>query len=106
VIEIYSHSDTTWVYQPTGDLDMAQSFHFRHVVADILRPLVTIEIDLHRVDHFDAVGMSALIGTIRRANAVGGRAIITHAPPIVESFLRLLDGDRSTVTASPHPRAA
>jgi anti-anti-sigma factor len=48
----------------------------RHLIGDILRPGVEVLIDLSRVDFIDAVGISAIVGSVRRVRAVGGQAEI------------------------------
>jgi anti-anti-sigma factor len=55
----------------------------RHVIGDLLRPGVEITIDLSRVEFIDAVGISAIVGSVRRVRAVGGRVHICRPSPPV-----------------------
>jgi anti-anti-sigma factor len=62
----------------------------RHAIHDSLQPGVVIVIDLSRVDFIDAVGMSALVGSVRRVRAVGGEAQICNATPQVRQRMELV----------------
>jgi anti-anti-sigma factor len=63
-----------------GDLDWVGATALRHVMADLLQPGMEVVIDLRLVDSCDAVGISALVGSTRRARAVGCRVRILDDP--------------------------
>jgi anti-anti-sigma factor len=94
MIEIEYRPDSTIVCRPSGDLDFTASIAFRHVMSDLLRPGLNIVIDLRYVGGIDATGVSALVGSIRRAQAVGGTARISNANSRVKWFVRLVGADR------------
>ena len=71
MIETHIRQDETVACKPSGDLDWRTSVSFRHAVHDALRPGAHVLIDLSQVSLIDAVGLSAIVGTLRRARAVG-----------------------------------
>ena len=87
MIEIESSGDSAVILRPIGDLDFGSSFHYRHVVDDLVRPSLNLTIDLGQVGSVDSFGLSALVGTIRRLASVGGRASIRNAPPRIHWIL-------------------
>ena len=99
LVELEHEPPSTVICRPTGDLEMVESFVFRHVISDLLQPGLQLEIDLRHVGRIDAVGLSALVGTVRRVRAVGGGASITNASPRVQWCLDLwtLSGYGSSV---------
>jgi anti-anti-sigma factor len=105
VIEIENCADSTVVCRPSGDLDFISSMELRHVLSDLFRPDITLVIDLRSVDMIDAVGVSALVGSVRRVRAHGGRAHVCNANPRISWFFRLLDVDRlvGPLTATTRP---
>ncbi len=107
MIEIESRGDSAVILRPIGDLDIGSSFHYRHVVDDLLRPSLDVTIDLAEVGSVDSFGLSALVGTIRRVASVGGRASIRNAPPRIDWFLNPFSADRlkSHQEADPTPAA-
>jgi anti-anti-sigma factor len=82
--------DCKIVCRPTGDLDWIGAVSLRHAVHDWLRPGVDMIIDLSRVDFIDAVGMSALVGCVRRVRAGGGEARICNATSHVRQRMELV----------------
>ena len=94
MIEIESPENSALILRPIGDLDLASSFHFRHVVDDLLRPSLDVTIDLGAVDSVDSFGLSALVGTTRRVASVGGRTSIRNAPLCIDQLLRALTINR------------
>ena len=107
MIEIESCGDSELILRPIGDLDIVSSFHYRHVVDDILRPSLDLTIDLGDVGSVDSFGLSALVGTIRRVASVGGIASIRNAPPRIDSFLHRFSIDRlRKIYEEPQPRPA
>jgi hypothetical protein len=72
LIEISSPSESTVVCRPVGDLAVAGSLHLRHVVADLVRTGLNLEIDLGLVGNVDAIGVSAVIGAMRMVHSSAG----------------------------------
>jgi anti-anti-sigma factor len=97
MIEIENSSASTITCRPWGDLDLAASIHFRHVIAGVVRPRVDLVIDLGHVGSIDAVGVSALVGTVRRVRAFGGAVSIRNANARVRWLLGLLGVDQLVV---------
>jgi anti-anti-sigma factor len=89
VIETHLLADSSIVCRPSGSLDWIAAQSLRHAVGDSLRPGVDVVIDLSRVEFIDAVGISALVGTVRRARALGSQANICGASPEVRRRLEL-----------------
>ena len=90
-IDIRTRPDASVILKPTGDLDWVSSVSLRHVVEDVLHPLARFVVDLEEVQNIDAVGVSALIGSIRRARSVGGDLRVVNPRPAVQRALRLAD---------------
>ena len=107
MIEIESCGDSAVILRPIGDLDVGSSFHYRHVVDDLVRPCLSVTIDLGRVGSVDSFGLSALAGTIRRVASVGGRASVRNAPPRIDWFLNpfSLNRVKSCEEGDPKPAA-
>jgi anti-anti-sigma factor len=89
VIETRLLADSSTVCRPLGALDWIAAVSLRHVISDCLRPGVEVIIDLSRVEFIDAVGISAIVGSVRRVRAVGGRAEIRGSAPAVRWRLEL-----------------
>jgi anti-anti-sigma factor len=90
VVESRIRADCSIVCRPAGGLDWISAMSLRHAIHDSLRPGVDILIDLSQVDFIDAVGMSALVGCVRRVRAVGGEALICNATPSVRQRMELV----------------
>ena len=71
----------------SGELSCITAVSFRHVVDDSVGQGVTIVIDLGSVERIDAEGVSALVGTVRRARSVEGEARIGQRPTRSRSHL-------------------
>ena len=91
MIEIRTDRDATVTLRPTTDLDWIGAVSLRHVIEDALHPLIRLVIDLEGVQHIDAVGVSALIGSLRRARSVGGDLHVVNPRPAVRRALQLAD---------------
>jgi anti-anti-sigma factor len=89
VIETQLLADSSIVCRPSGSLDWIAAMSLRHVVGDSLQPGVKVVIDLSRVDFIDAVGISAIVGSVRRVRAVGGQAEICSASGQVRRRMEL-----------------
>jgi anti-anti-sigma factor len=90
VVETRARVDCSIVCRPSGGLDWIGAVSLRLAVHDALRHGIDILIDLSRVDFIDAVGMSALVGCVRRVRAVGGEAVICNATPHVRQRMELV----------------
>jgi anti-anti-sigma factor len=73
----------------------------RHAIGDSLQPGVEVIIDLSRVEFVDAVGISAIAGSVRRVRAVGGHAQLCGASPEVRGRLELTRIYRLVMRCSP-----
>jgi anti-anti-sigma factor len=93
VIGSHPYAQSTIVC-PSGNLDMAGSAELRHLIAGLLVPGVKVVIDLRHVSHAEAVGLSALVGSVRRVRSVGGMAAIHNANPRLRWHLGLIGADR------------
>jgi anti-sigma B factor antagonist len=72
-----------------GNLDWMGAVTLRHVVQDSLQAGMQIVIDLGHVHAIDAVGISALVGTVRRVRATGGTARVCNVPPRLRRYVDL-----------------
>jgi anti-anti-sigma factor len=100
VIETQFLADSSVVCRPVGSLDWIAAVSVRHLIGDSLRPGVRVVIDLSRVDFIDAAGLSAVVGSVRRVRAVGGRAKICGASGQVHRSLELAGVYRLTMRSS------
>jgi stage II sporulation protein AA (anti-sigma F factor antagonist) len=89
VIETQMLADSSIICRPSGSLDWIAAMSLRHVIHDSLRPGVEVVIDLSRVEFIDAVGISAIVGSVRRVRAFGGQAEISSATPDVRRRIEL-----------------
>ncbi len=89
MIETQVLADSTIVCRPAGSLDWIAAVSLRHALGGLLRPGVEVIIDLSRVEFIDAVGISAIVGSVRRVRAVGGQAQMCGASPQVRRRLEL-----------------
>lgn len=89
MIETQVLADSSIVCRPSGTLDWLAAVSLRHAVGDLLRPGIDLVINLNRVEFIDAVGISAIAGTVRRVRAVGGNTQILGASPVVRRRLEL-----------------
>jgi anti-anti-sigma factor len=82
-------SKSSFLMKVWGNLDWMGAVTMRHVVEDSLQPGMPVVIDLSHTDAVDAVGISALVGTVRRVRATGGTARICNVPARLRSFVDL-----------------
>jgi anti-sigma B factor antagonist len=90
VIETQVLADSSILCRPSGSLDWMAAVSLRHAIGGLLRPGVEVIIDLSQVEFIDAVGISAIVGSVRRVRAVGGHAQICGASPKVRRRLELV----------------
>ena len=69
------------VCRPSGRLDWIGAVSLRHAIHDSLQTGLHMIIDLSRVDFIDAVGTSALVGSVRRCPS--GRRRSSHMQPLL-----------------------
>lgn len=93
---IMSHvtCDGNITFRPLGALDFATSMPFRHLVHDALAPDLTIVLDMSQVSLIDGVGLSAIVGFVRRAWLLGATIRIRNPRLTIRHQMRLvgLDG--------------
>ena len=89
VIETQLGSDRSVVCKPRGALDWIGAVSLRHVIDDLTSPGVHLVIDLSDVYSVDAVGLSALVGSVRRVRAAGGSADVREASFEVRRWMEL-----------------
>jgi anti-anti-sigma factor len=82
-------SNSSFVMKVWGNLDWMGAVTMRHVVEHSLQPGMRTVIDLSHTDAIDAVGISALLGTVRRVRATGGSACICNVPARVRRYVDL-----------------
>jgi anti-anti-sigma factor len=90
MIEVHRDPSDGIRLMPLGDLDWAGAKPLRHVLHDLLRPGIHLVIDLSYVEFIDAVGVSGLVGCIRRVRAVRGEVELLNARSQVQRLLELL----------------
>jgi anti-sigma B factor antagonist len=94
MIDIQSYEESTVVCQLSGHLDVTTSIHLRHLLSEILEPGIHLVIDLGQVSSITAVGVSALVGIVRRVISLGGTTRLCNATPRVRWYLSLVGADR------------
>lgn len=93
---------TSFLLNVWGNLDWTGSMLLRQVIDDLLRPGTHIVIDLSHADAIDGVGISALVGTVRRVRAVEGTTQIRNVPANVRHTMDLA-GVSQLVAPAPAP---
>lgn len=93
VIKIETCPNGTVRVSPAGDLDWTNATALRHAAHELLELHLGAELDLHDVVSIDAVGISALLGSVRLIRSAGGKVRITNMNPQVRSRLQLLSID-------------
>ena len=87
MIETEFHPDGSTHFRPIGDLNWISATTLRHALHDTLQPGIPVVVDLSEVFTIDAVGMSALVGAVRRVRGLGGEIDITNPRPEVAQRL-------------------
>jgi anti-anti-sigma factor len=80
MIETNTYADGRVRLRVFGEFSGATAVSLRHIVADSVGQGMTLIIDLRRVERIDAEGVSALVGTVRRARSVSGQAQVGQRP--------------------------
>ena len=106
MIKTETYSNGVVCLRPVGDLNWSNATALRHAVQDVFRPFVRLELDLQDVESIDAVGLSALVGSVRLIRSVAGEVRVTHLPPVVRSRVELLGIDPRIVGAEGTGEAA
>jgi stage II sporulation protein AA (anti-sigma F factor antagonist) len=100
MIELKAHVDGDQVLKPNGNLDWIGATALRHVVDDLLALRLNFVIDLSRTSGVDAAGVSALVGTVRRARALGAKVTIVNPRPSIRRRLELIGVDQLVLCSS------
>jgi anti-anti-sigma factor len=79
MIDTYVRQDDSVVIRPSGPLDYRAATALRHAVAHSVHRGIDLLLDLGDVETIDAVGVSTLVGTVRRTRALGGSTTIYNA---------------------------
>ena len=87
MIETQLDSCEIIVCTPWGDLDWIGATSLRHVMGNVLQPGIEAVIDLSHVDSLDGAGISALLGSSRRARSIGCTVRIRNASPELRQLL-------------------
>lgn len=93
MIESHIRRDGVIVCTPSGELDWINSVPLRHLFHDRLTPEARVIVDLKRVASVDAVGLSSLVGGIRRARSLGATVRIRNPRPPVRRQIELIGLD-------------
>ena len=93
MIEIHTCPDGKIMLRGFGDFNWVAAEAFRHLVGGAMSPGIHLIIDLGRVESIDATGVSALVGSVRRARSVGGRIQILNIRRRVRATLQLAGVD-------------
>lgn len=102
MIESELLADGSILCRPLGSLDWIGSMILRHELAVHMRPGFDVVIDLSRVDSIDSVGISVIMGSIRRARSSGSRCEVRGVSPRVRGNMELA-GVYQLVRRSPAP---
>jgi anti-anti-sigma factor len=89
MIETRTYTDGRVRLRAFGEFSGAAAVSLRHLVADSVGQGVMVILDLRCVERIDAEGVSALVGTVRRARSVGGDAQVVNARPKVKATFEL-----------------
>ena len=95
MIYTYTTSDDGLVCKPWGNLDFSSSFALRHVVHDALDRQTRVLIDLSRVESIEAVGLSAIIGCLRRGRTLGAIVQVANVSPHVRRRIDMMGATRA-----------
>ena len=100
MIEANVSGNSSIVWKPLGKFDWAGAVSLRQFVRNSLQPGVELVIDLTRVSSIDAVGMQALVCSIRVARAFGCTTRICNVRPPVQRLMDLVGVDRLLMRSS------
>lgn len=106
MIKTETYPDGVVCLRPVGDLTWDSATALRHAVHDVLSPSMLVELDLQDVASIDAVGLSALLGSVRLIRSVAGEVQVSNIPPAVQSRLDMLGIDLRFVGAKGTGEAA
>ncbi|HEX3425765.1 MAG TPA: STAS domain-containing protein [Acidimicrobiales bacterium] len=90
MVSTHNGPDFSVVCQPTGALEWAEAVALRQAIGKVLRPGITLDIDLDQVEFVDSAGISTLVALVRRVRAAGGTAHIRNAGPPIRRRLEIL----------------
>jgi len=90
VIEVRLHPGTSIVLKPRGNLEWTNAMALLRLVSAAVPSRAEVIFDLGDVDRIGAVGLSALVGSVRRVRASGGTALVTNAHLQVQRRIELV----------------
>lgn len=100
MIETSTYPDGVIRLSPLGDLDWISARALRHAMHDVIQPGMRVELDLHDVMSIDAVGVSALLGSVRLIRSLGGEVRVCNMSQPVRSRLEMLGIDLGSLPAT------
>ena len=106
MIKTETYADGMVSLRPIGDLDWSNASALRRAARGVLRPFVRVEIDLNDVVSTDAVGIAALLRSVRMIRSIAGEVQVSRVPSTVQSRLDLLGIDLRLVGAPGPGKAA
>jgi anti-anti-sigma factor len=89
MIEVQTYADGNVKLRAFGEFSCTSAVSLRHLVDDSIGHGLHLIIDLGGVERVDAEGLSALVGSARRARAVGDRAQVINVRPRVRKVFEL-----------------
>jgi anti-anti-sigma factor len=90
VIATHVRRDGTVVCMPLGELDLSSSVSLRHLVDDAWLVGYDIVIDLTRVRHIDATGLTVIFKCMRRVRSTGGTVRVVNLQPQVRRSIEVV----------------
>jgi anti-anti-sigma factor len=93
MIEVEGFPSSVVVCRPSGDMEIKGWVTLRRLISDLFQPGLNVLIDLRHVDHVDAVGVSALVDSVRLVQSAGGATRIENANTRVRWRLKLVGAD-------------
>jgi anti-anti-sigma factor len=88
MIETRLTGESSAILKVWGNLDWSGAVILRHLVSDLVRPNLQLVIDLDHLEDLDGVGVSALLGTVRRLRAIGGTTRFQNFPARLRPYLQ------------------
>jgi anti-anti-sigma factor len=89
MIDLEVNDTETAICRPIGVLDVITAPNLRHAIAEVAKAGHDLVLDLSGVQAIDAVGVSALVGSVRRIRALGHSVEVIATPLCVARVLQL-----------------
>jgi anti-anti-sigma regulatory factor len=90
VIEIQTYADGRVRLRAFGDFTWTSAQSLRHLLDSPICPGAQLTIDLGGIESIDEVGVTSLVGYVRRARSAGGSAHVVNARPRVRILLKVI----------------